>query len=159
MMAERTAKRKRLRLGDVLEIRSPRGYAYVQYLGRHEGYGAAIYVYPAWHKSRLESFDALKNARGYLTFYPAQSAALQGLVEIVGTLPVRLEESQLYVFRRRGARNRDGQVLAWIIERDGKETLKRKLTAADRKLPIASVWNHEYLIDRISTNWHPEQEG
>jgi len=59
----------------------------------------------------------------------------------------------------RGAPSRDGKVLAWIVERDGKEVLKRELTAAERKMPIASIWNHEYLIDRITDNWRPENEG
>ncbi len=45
------------------------------------------------------------------------------------------------------------------MEPDGTEQLKRKLSLKDRELPIAAVWNHEYLIDRINEGWKPEHEG
>lgn len=148
--------RKRLRIGDVLSIRSSHGVALLHYVGRDSFHGHAIYVYPAWHETLQQAMEA-PLPEGYFTFYPAQSAVLQGLADIVGTgvlprgvqLPIR--------HRRAGAPGRNGATLAWfIVEIDGRETMKRKLSAKDRKLPIASIWNHEFLVDRISDGWRPE---
>lgn len=151
--------RKRLRPGDLLAITSEQGIAIIHYVGRNPSYGHAIYVYPQWHKTRDEAMCAVLSG-GYLTYYPAQSAVLQGLAEIVATEPLPRAATIPTRFRRPGASDRQGNVFAWIImEPDGTEQLKRKLSLKDRELPIAAVWNHEYLIDRINEGWKPEHEG
>lgn len=62
------------------------------------------------------------------------------------------------MYRREGASNREGRVLAWRIC-DGKtETLVRELSEAQRYLPIASIWNHEALLYYLTQEWRPEQE-
>src|SRR5688500_16504040 len=44
---EMTTRRKRARPGDVLEVRTSRGLAYVHYTSRHPEYGDAIRVLPS----------------------------------------------------------------------------------------------------------------
>jgi len=152
--------RKRAKPGDLLELSTAYGLAYVHFVGRHHGYGDGIYVYPNWYANRPTTLKCVCKSDRYLTFYPVQSAVRQGLVEIVGSAPLASDDTlRTLVLRRRGFTTPEGQVLAWIIERDGNETLKRTLTDEERKLPIASVWNHEYLIEMIASSWRPEQEG
>jgi hypothetical protein len=152
--------RKRAKPGDLLELSTAHGLAYVHFIGRNHDYGDGIYVYPYWYASRPRDLQFVCKSDGYLTFYPVQSAVRQGLVEIVGSAPLPSDDNvRTLVLRRRGFTTPEGQVLAWIIERDGNETLKRELTDEERKLPIASIWNHEYLIEMIASGWRPEQEG
>jgi len=150
--------RKRLHPGDVAEIRTKHGVALFHYVGYNPSIGHAIYVYPVWYKSRGDALQA-SLPKGYMTYYPAQSATLQRLARIVATAPLRKGISLSTRWRRCGYTTPRGEVLAWIIiEPDGREKLKRRLTAKDRQLPIESVWSHYYLIDRITEGWRPEQE-
>jgi hypothetical protein len=154
------AKRKRPRPGDLLELACTGGYIYVHYLGRHEHFGDAIYVYPKVFPDAVTDCSSLAGLDGYITFYPARSAANQGLTRVVGACPFPAGAAIPTTYRRAGAMNREGnKVLAWVIVRDERETLSRKLTKAEKRLPIAAVWNHEYLIEQVEAGWRPEHEG
>src|SRR5271165_2709367 len=73
---------------------------------------------------------------------------------------LRTEFKCRLTLRRRGAMTRTGQIITWIIEKDGIDTAVRKeLTEEERQLPIVGLWNHEFLIIRICQGWSPEQEG
>jgi hypothetical protein len=148
-----------LKPGDILEVSCKSGVAYVHYVGKHRDYGDTIFVYPEVFRRQPNELASLDGRAGYITFYPAGAAVRQGLAKIVGSTPLPPGVQVPDVFRREAATSRTGEVTSWIVVRDGREALKRNLTAGEKQLPIASVWNHEYLVDRIVERWHPEQEG
>lgn len=151
------ATRKKPRPGDLLRVSVDGSCAHLHYLGRHPEYGDAVRVVlsEGIPNSATEQ-DALL-AGGYVAFYPVLTAAAQGLVEPVG----HRDKGALVptALRRPGARSGDGRVLAWIIEDLGTERVASALTPAERKLPIAVIWNHEMLCTRIREGWEPESEG
>lgn len=153
-----TALRRTLGSGDLLEIRSAEGVAYVQVVGKHPEYGFAVYVFPRFYPDRLEDFGKLTQEEGYVAFYPAQAAAREGLVKIVGhgQLPFGIEVPAK--LRRAGARAPSGEVLTWVIEDGGQESVRKQLQEGEKQIPIAAIWNHELLVERISNRWRPEQE-
>ncbi len=154
-----TTRRKRARPGDILEVRTPRGLAYVHYMARHPEYGDAIRVLPGFFAARPADLLALvTRPEAYFTFYPASAAVSQGLVEVVASHPVPPGQELPTVYRREGASNREGRVLAWIICEGTKETLVRELSEEQRHLPIAAIWNHEALIHYLVKEWRPEQD-
>lgn len=61
-------------------------------------------------------------------------------------------------WRRAGAL-KGREVLTWIIEEPSGEVVKRTLSEEERRLPIAQIWTHAFLIDRVSQGWRPEMEG
>jgi len=147
-------RRKQVRVGDVLEVRAGDRFAYMQYIGKHAEYGDAVLVSPRLHEPRATvTSDLISGA--YVTFYPVTVAVAQQLVEVVGHqespgLPKR--------FRRRGAMS-GRRVLKWIIEGSGSEQVKESLKEDELHLPIAAIWNHEFLVQRILEGWNPAQEG
>jgi len=155
-----TPKRKRARPGDLLEVRTPRGLVYIQYTYySRKPYREVIRVLPIFFTARPADFTDLVNSpRAYFAFYPAAVAASQGLVEVVAEHPLSPEQEFPAVYRRAGASNREGRVLAWLICDGTKETLVRELSEEQRHLPIASIWNHEALIHYLTTEWRPEQD-
>ncbi|HLM42954.1 MAG TPA: ribonuclease E inhibitor RraB [Myxococcaceae bacterium] len=154
-----STKRKRARPGDILEVRTPRGLAYVHYTSRHPEYGDAIRVLPGFFSTRPSDFMALvTRPEAYFTFYPASAAVSQGLVEVVSGHPVAQGQELPAVYRREGASDHEGRVLAWLICDGTKETLVRELSDEQRHLPIAAMWNHEALIHYLTTEWRPEQD-
>lgn len=145
---------KRLKIGDVLEIGAASGLVYVQYLGKHPEYGDAIAVCSMEHSRRpVVAPDLFRN--GYVIFYPANAAVSQNLARVVGNLPAADVPTRL---RRPGVRSEAG-VETWIIEDESGEHVKRTLSADERQMPLAVIWNHEMLLQRISEGWRPEREG
>lgn len=152
------ASRVKLKPGELLEVNTPLGVSYLQYIGKHVEYGDVIRVLPEHYGSQFPDADDPDAEIGYVAFYPAHSAVAQGIVKPVGfqklpprpEIPVRL--------RRAGFRDRIGKVHTWIVEAPEGETVRIELSEDERKLPIAAVWDHELLIRRILQKWSPEQE-
>lgn len=150
---------RKTRVGDVLEIATPNGLAYVQYVGKHSEYGDVVHIVSKCHQQRPANLSPIINAPGYLAFYPARLAVNSGLANIVEThdLPSGVElPMQL---RRAGARLPDRTIATWIVEHNGQETVHRELSDDQKGLPIAAIWNHELLIQRIVEGWTPQKEG
>jgi len=93
-------------------------------------------------------------SHGYVGFYPAAAAVAHGLVDVVGHLPPPNVPLRV---RRPGARSGQ-QVNTWIVEGGTKEYVKTTLSAEELELPIAAIWNHEFLIQRVSEGWDPKRE-
>jgi hypothetical protein len=155
-----TPRRKRARPGDLLEVRTPRGLAYIQFTySSRKPYREVIRILPGFFAARPSDFTELVNSpRAYFAFYPAGVAASQGLVEVVAEHSLPPERDFPVVYRRAGASNREGKVLAWLICDGTKETLVRELSEEQRHLPIYAIWNHEALIHYLTTEWRPEQD-
>jgi hypothetical protein len=145
-------------LGDILEVSTPRGLAYVQYAGKHPEYGDAIRVLPGFFKARPREWSTIVTQEGYFAFYPAMAAVSQGLVLIAANHPIPRGHELPSIFRRRGARTPDGKVLTWIIFDGENETLKTTLSPEEKRLSIASIWNHAFLVERLVGEWRPDKE-
>jgi hypothetical protein len=147
-------RRKRVKPGDVLLLNVAGGVAYLHYLGRHPEYGDAVLV-----SRRLDERQASVTDRtflsGYVAFYPVTAAVAQSLVEVIGHLPPPNLPRRL---RRPGARS-GRRIDTWIIENGTGETVKSKLSDDELQLPIAVIWNHELLAQRVAEGWNPAQEG
>lgn len=154
-----TTGRKRARPGDILEVSTPRGLAYVHYSAKDPEYGDAIRVLPGFFTTRPADFTLLaSNPEAYFTFYPAVAAVSQGLVEVVARVPVPPGQGLPSVYRRPGASARDGRILAWLICEGAKETLVRELSEEQLHLPVAAIWMHDTLVSYLTEEWRPEHE-
>jgi hypothetical protein len=146
--------RKRLTIGDVLAVQAGDRLAYVQYIGSHPEYGDAILVSPMLHERAVPVTSDLF-ADGYVTFYPAKAAANQRLVELIDNLPSPPLPDRL----RRAGKRSGGRVDTWIIEDSKRETAKSRFSNDERKLPIAAIWNHALLVQRLVERWDPTLES
>jgi hypothetical protein len=155
-----TKRRKRARLGDVLEVSTPRGLAYIHYTYfTYRPYRETIRVLPGFFTTRPTDFTDLVNSpRAFFAFYPARAAVSQGLVEIVAHHPVRPEQAFPAVYRRAGASSREGRILAWIICEGTKQTLVRELSEEQCYLPIFTIFLHDSLVSALTEEWRPEYE-
>lgn len=153
------ANRKWLEPGDVIEFEIDDSYSYIQYIGRHTDYGDVIWVIPELFKVPAKSHEFLSKSDGYIAFYSATQSTRQGLTKLVGKAELPREIRVPTTLRRAGARGDHGAIHTWVIEHEGVDTLKRKLSIEERALPIAAIWNHEILKIRVLQNWRPENEG
>jgi hypothetical protein len=132
--------------------------AYVQYTAKHPKYGDAIRVLPGFFSARPKDWSTLIAQEGYFTFYPAGAAVSQKLIEIVDHQPVPPGRELPATYRRRGGMTPEGRVTAWLICDGVKEALRTDLSAEERRLFIASIWNHSFLVERLVAEWRPEAE-
>jgi hypothetical protein len=139
---------KRIRPGHVVEIRTPQGLAYAQYLGEHHKLGGTLWVIRSIESDRPVDLEALDWENGYHVFYPARAALRQGFVEIVGEAATAGREVPSDL-RRPGARDRDGALLTWIVTRGGEDEVFEHLSYEDQQLPLGVIWNHEMLVQRL----------
>lgn len=145
--------RKKVKPGDILEFATSHGRGYLHYVGRHPEYGDAVVVCPTQYQNRVTEVAGLFSA-GYVAFYPVSAAIAQGLVQIVGHAPSPSLPTRV---RRPGARV-GTHVETWIVEDGHAEEVRSELSEAERHPPIAVIWNHELLAQRVREGWRPERE-
>src|SRR5208283_1505776 len=86
-------KRKRIKIGDVIEIATPKGLAYAQFSHTHGKLGPLLRILPGLFEIRPESLTNLVGEpERFFVHFPLQAAVTRGIVEIVGNeaLPERL---------------------------------------------------------------------
>ena len=154
-------KTKRPAPGDVFEVRTPRGLAYIQYILKHELDGELIRVLPGLFETRPTPFTqiALQKEK-YFVFFPLTVVARGGGVEFVANEKIPTGSATFPLMRRAGGMTRDGKVLNWFLF-DGKQNLRRIdiLTDQEKELSLEETWNLALLVDRISSGWLPRDEG
>jgi hypothetical protein len=147
--------RRELQPGSILEVGTPIGLAYLQYIGEHEELGDTVWVLPGYFEERPAEWSTLAWARGFYAFYPARAGVKRKLVNVVGSVPLD-DRSVPVVLRRAGARSSDGKVLTWMVSNGSREELREELSQDERSLPIAAIWNHEMLLQRLREDWSPK---
>jgi hypothetical protein len=151
--------RKRPRIGDVIEISTPKGLAYAHYTHRHDTppkFGALIRVLPGLHKVRPVTFASLVQASAqFITFFPLGAACSRGIVSIVANEPLP-EHAAVFPTFRSGARGKDGLVKTWWLWDGKKQWRVGELTQKMRAFPIRGVWNDTLLVERICSGWRAD---
>ncbi len=161
----RTAK-----IGDICEIKTPVGLAYVQYTHSGEDMGQLIRVLPGTYSSRPADFSSLASQRElYYVFYTLEYALRAKQVEIVSNQPIPEWAKEFPLMRLGGSVTDDeGRTINWSIGHglrlytveDARSALHvRGLTPEQKKLSIAVLRGHQAMVDSIVRGWTPERDG
>ena len=154
--------RSRPRIGDVIEIEAPRGFAYAQYTHRHTTpprYGALLRILPGLFVDRPTSHAALvTQPHRFLVFFPLGAACNRRIVQIVANETVPYEYQEFPVFRDR-VRLSDGRTGPWCLWDGQREVRVKYLSPEQQRLPLLlGVWNDTILIKRLASEWLPSEE-
>lgn len=149
----------RPKVGDVIEFRTTRGYAYALYTHRHADFGALIRVWNEQRATPLREFTHLSaTPPSFSTFYPLGAALRQSVAAIVGNIEVPPTLAQFPIFRAGIPDPATGKVGQWWLWDGEKEWSVGEITAEQRRLPIRGVWTHVLLKDRIESGWTPQTD-
>lgn len=160
MMAKPAHLRVRPRIGDLIEVETSKGLAYLQYT-HHTDDAFNQYLLRAiegLYASRPDDLDALAGKLHIFQTFTALGSALQGrMMRIVHNAPVPAFAARFPLFKAEGAIDRDGRVLNWWLW-DGKCSIfiGDVLPKEFYRLPEQSFLSFEALVHMLETQWRPE---
>jgi hypothetical protein len=149
----------KLKIGDVVEIKTAKGLVYAQYVHKHKQYGSLLRVFGDFHNVRPNGFaELVKNKPTFMCFFPLNAAVDRGIVSIVDNVELPTEAQAFPVFRAGVIDPSTRKVRVWWLWDGEKEWRVSDLNAEQRKFPIRGVWNDTLLIERIESGWTSETD-
>lgn len=149
----------KIKIGDVVEIKTSKGLAYAQYTHKHKQYGALLRVFDGFYSHRPTIFTDIVNVRPkFSCFFPLTAAVDRNIVSIAGNVNVSNDMQVFPTFRAGVVDPSTKKVATWWLW-DGEEEWRiGSLSENQRQLPIRGVWNDTFLIERIESGWTPETD-
>lgn len=156
---------KKLTIGDVVEISTPRGLAYVQYTHSDRDMGELVRVIPGLYASRpLNLAELVRGSELYFVFYTLMYAVRAGQAKIVSNEPLPEHAQAEPLMRHASGRAADGRITGWrivpalhplTVDFLLKTPVLRSLTDDQLRLSIHHLWPHPVLVKELAREWTP----
>ena len=147
--------RRRPRIGDVFELKTPIGFAYLQYINKHDEWGALVRVLGPVLEFRPAEFQhVVAQQERFVIFFPLGAAVAKGIVSMVAHMPLPERSNTFPLFKAPG-NIEGGKVLDWWLWDGNSSWRVAELSADQYDLPTQQVVNDTMLIDLILNNWRP----
>jgi regulator of ribonuclease activity B len=152
---------KKPKIGDIFEIKTPAGLAYIQYTHEGAGMGQLVRVLPGLFDSRPPDLGELAKQRElYFIFYTLNYAARnrQALAVSHQRLP---EWAQPPPLMRWSLNNKAWKIFSasspLTLEEHRRARVIHNLTPEQKRLSIHQLWPHPTLVKEIARRWTPER--
>jgi len=150
---------KALAIGDIFEIRTPKGFAYMQYTLKDPALGHLIRILKGVYKKRPKSFkEIVREKEIFYVFFPLSAAERRKIVAWVANEDIPESAKARPMMKKGGGVTREGKVLNWIISDGSSEKIVEKLSEEQKTYSPEEIWNDTMLIDRICSGWLPRDE-
>lgn len=140
-------------IGNIYEINTKKGKAYLHYIYKDTTLGELIRVLPNLYSERPANFNELAQANElYSVFFPLSFANKKNIVELVGNYSADKFTKPSYM---RSEHMVKGEFLGWhIINTDTWERqLVKKLSEQQKALSPWGIWNDTLLVERLENDW------
>ena len=162
MSRKHPADRVRPQIGDVIEVRTPRGFAYAQYTHEHRDpprMGSLLRVLPGVFDQRPELGSLVAGEERFSVFFPLHTALSRGIFRIVANEPVPPSKQPFPIFRSRARPEIPaGRWFYWDGKREWPESRWRSRPLW-RPRALNEIWNDKLLVERISSGWAPDPDA
>jgi len=158
---------KRAQVGDICEIKTPAGLAYIQFTHDADKMGQLVRVLPGLFEARPQEFsDLAERHELYFVFYTLKYALRDREAEVVSHQSVPLWARPYPLMRWPGARDASGKVITWKIfkasdpltlEAHRKTQILFQLTPEQQGLSIHTLWPHPVMVRELARGWTPER--
>lgn len=149
----------RIKIGDIFEIKTPKGSAYLHYIHKDSITGELIRVLQGVYSERPANFDKLAAlGERYIISFPLSTAVKQKIVEPVGFYPASSFSKPKMM---RTEYNVRGEFLGWhLVDTDTwHRQFVKTLSAEQKKLSPWGIWNDTLLIENLVSDWSLESWG
>lgn len=159
MSRKHPEERVRPQIGDVIEITTPRGFAYAQYTHEHRDpprMGSLLRVLPGVFDQRPELKSLVEEEERFSVFFPLHAALGRGIFRIVANEPVPPSKRPFPIFRSRARPEISaGPWFYWDGRREWRESRWRP-EPRWRRRALNEIWNDTLLVERITSGWAPD---
>lgn len=148
-------------IGDIFEIETPAGLAYIQYTHSGGDEGELVRVLPRLYSARPTDFAELAKQRElYFIFYTLEYALRDHQTQFVAHQPIP-DSAQAYPLMRWTLSGRSWKILRasdlLTLEFHVRTPAIQTLTPEQEKLSIHQLWPHAVLVREIARGWTPER--
>jgi len=143
----------KIKVGDIYEIDTSKGKAYLHYVYRDPTVGELIRVLPGLYAERPGILNKLAGAtERYMIFFPLSAAFKRKIVSYAGHRDVKDFIKPEYMRAKHVIR---GAFLGWhlVNTNNWNRQLVKELTAEQKRLSPWGVWNDTLLIERLEQDW------
>lgn len=148
---------KKINIGDVFEIETKIGLAYLHYIYKDGKLGELIRVLPGVFNERPIDLNelAMKN-ESFMVFFPVSAAVRKNIIQLAGSHSAQGFGKPKMMRMEHWVR---GEFLGWhIVDTDSwKMKLVKSLTEDQKKLSPWGSFNDTLLTERIEENWSLEK--
>lgn len=149
----------RPKIGDLVEIKTAKGFSYALYTHKHGQYGVLLRIFTKQYGERPKDLSTVvKDSVQFSCFFPLGAAARQKIVECVANVGVPEYLRPFPTFRSGMVDSRVGKVIHWWLWDGEKEWQVGELSQEQRRLPIRGIWNDTLLIERIEEGYRAESD-
>lgn len=150
---------KKIMVGDVFELETSAGKAYLHYIYEEPDFGELIRVLPGLYQERPSNLNEIvAEKERYMIFFPLKAAHRRSIVCKVGHVsagayakPAFMRSDHWERFEFKGWHIVDTKT--WRMQ------LVSELTDEQVKLSPWGIWNDTLLCERLAENWSLEQWG
>jgi hypothetical protein len=151
-------------IGDVAEIKTQHGLAYVQYSLDGKGDGEIVRVLPGLYNSRPRLESLVLERELYFVFYTLAFAIRKREAEIVCNLPLPKWAESEPLMRHASGRTRQGKITGWrivpalsplTVDFLIRTPVLRELTQEQESLSIRHIWPHPVMVKELARGWTP----
>jgi hypothetical protein len=147
----------KIKIGDIFEINTPKGKAYLHYIYKDRTMGDLVRVLPGLYSERPNTFDKLASLKErYMIFFPVSVANKQKIIERIGSYPADSFRKPPYMRTEHIVK---GKFLGWhIIDTETwQRQLIENLTPEQKQLSPWGIWNDTFLIENLVDDWSLEK--
>jgi hypothetical protein len=149
-------KGQRAQIGDVFEIATQAGLAYLQYTHRRGAFGVLVRVIEGIFAERPSDIVALVRApTRFFVFYPVGPALNRGLIARVARAEVPTHAADFPILRVSGLRDPITKESDWWLWDGVREWHVGRLSEQEREFSVRSIVNHAMLVSMIASGWSP----
>ncbi len=154
---------KKAKIGDILEIPTKKGLAYVQYSHEHKEpsprMGSLIRVLPGFFSDRPKEFQAIADQQElYYTLFPVRAAVHRGIFQVARHAAIPEHAKAFPLFRNGQINQETGKYYDnWWLWNGEKSWYVGQITDQQLDLSFRTAWNDIALIERIEQGWTPRQ--
>lgn len=149
----------KLRVGDVLEFETKRGFAYAQVSHFHRSNGELTHIMVGdFDRRPMEICTVVREPVRFSCWLPAKLLVARNTLSVVARCDVPDSRKALPIFRSGVPDPRTGKVDVWWLWDGETEWRVGTLTPEQRKYPMTEVIGIPTVIHRIESGWNPESD-
>lgn len=147
---------EKIKIGDLFEIITPRGRAYLLYFYSDSITGDMIRVLQGLYEERpTDLYKLVTDNERFIVAFPIKAAKKEKLIESVGNFSTLTFQKPKVMRTKHIIR---GEFLGWhLVDTETWErTLVKTLSSEQKKLSPWGIWNASLLIENLANDWSLE---